>query len=352
MPPVRQVHNKAPKPGRTYLDAGVNLDAAAAVKERIKRLAAPTLGPGVVSGPGFFGGVFDPDPRGDTLLVSSTDSVGTKVRIAQAMGRSDTVGHDIVNHCVNDILPAGATPLFFLDYIGIGRLDEDRVAGLVKGLAEACSAAGCALLGGETATLPGIYQGDDFDLVGFIVGSVKKNALLTAGATRPGDVLLGLPSSGLHTNGYSLVRAIFEPETKPAVLSEYVPALGRTLGEALLEPHRSYLPALRPALGKIRGMAHITGGGFFKNVPRSLAEGLGAEINLRSWTVPPLFRLIQERGQVDEAEMFRVYNMGVGMVVIVAPELADEVMAAVPGSWRLGKTIPASGRDRVLLRRE
>jgi phosphoribosylformylglycinamidine cyclo-ligase len=351
MAPTRQAQLKPPRRGSTYLDAGVNLDAAAAVKEQIKRLAAPTLGGGVVSGPGFFAGVFDPDPRGDTLLVSSTDSVGTKIKIAAAMGRLDTVGHDIVNHCVNDILPAGALPLFFLDYIGIGRMDGERVAAVVKGLAEACSASGCALIGGETATLPGLYHGDDLDLVGFIVGSVRKDGLLLAENTRAGDILLGLPSSGLHTNGYSLVRSIFGTDASPAALGERVPALGCTLGEALLEPHRSYLPVLKPVLGKVRGMAHITGGGVYKNLPRSLADGLAAEIDLRSWTVPPLFRYIQEKGRVEEAEMWRVYNMGVGMIVIVGPRLADEVMAATPGSWRIGRVVPASGRERVILKK-
>ncbi len=334
---------------QTYAGAGVNLDAAAAVKEKIKKLALPTLGPGVVSGPGFFGGVFDPDPRGDTLLVSSTDSVGTKVRIALAMGRYDTVGHDIVNHCVNDILPAGALPLFFLDYLAFSQFNEPRITGIVKGLAEACSSAGCALIGGETATLPGIYNGDDFDLVGFIVGSVRKDALLKPDTTRPGDVLIGLPSSGLHTNGYSLVRAIFEMEANPHVLDTTVPGTATTLGEALLQPHRSYLPALKPVLGRIRGMAHVTGGGFFKNVPRSLASGLAAEINLKSWRTPPLFRYIQERGGVSADEMYRVFNMGVGMVVIVALERSDEVIAAMPGSWRLGTVKAASGTERVKL---
>ena len=350
MPASRQPQQGTPRPGSTYAAAGVSLDAAAAVKEKIKHLAAPTLGRQVVSGPGFFGGVFDPDPLGDSLLVSSTDSVGTKIKIASAMGRYGTVGHDIVNHCVNDVLPAGATPLFFLDYIGIARVDDGRVPEIVKGLAEACTAAGCALIGGETATLPGLYHGDDFDLVGFIVGSVKKRGLLTSANTKPGDVLIGLPSSCLHTNGYALVRSIFSTDTDLKPLHEMVPALERTLGDALLEPHRSYLNVLKPVLGRIKGMAHITGGSFYKNLPRSLADGLAAEIDLRSWTVPPLFRYIQQKGRVDEAEMWRVYNMGVGMVVIVAAELADEVMSKMPGAWRIGHVRASSGSERVVLR--
>ena len=333
--------------GRTYRDAGVDLDKAAAVKERIKSLAASALGPGVVGGPGFFGGVFDPDPGGNLLLVSSTDSVGTKVRIAQALGRYDTLGHDIVNHCINDILPAGASPLFFLDYIGVGELDEEMVAGLIEGLADACSKANCSLLGGETATLAGIYEAGDFDLVGFIVGAVERDRLLTPDRTRPGDILLGLPSSGLHTNGYSLVRSVFDVDKNPAVLASAVPDDGRTLGEALLAPHRQYLDELRPVLTRIKGLAHITGGSFYKNVPRSLAPGLAAEIDVATWTVPPLFRLIESCG-VDTGEMFRVFNMGVGMAIVVGADDAESVRQDVPDSWELGRVVEQTGNARVL----
>ena len=332
--------------GRTYRDAGVDLDKAAAVKERIKSLAASALGPGVVGGPGFFGGVFDPDPAGNMLLVASTDSVGTKVRIAQALGRYDTLGHDIVNHCINDILPAGASPLFFLDYIGVGELEEEMVAGLIEGLADACSRANCSLLGGETATLAGIYEAGDFDLVGFIVGAVERDRLLTPDGTRPGDVLLGLPSSGLHTNGYSLVRSVFDIDENPAVLASPVPDDGRTLGDALLAPHRQYLDELRPVLTRIKGLAHITGGSFYKNVPRSLAPGLSAEIDVSTWTVPPLFRLIESRG-VDTGEMFRVFNMGVGMAIVIGADDAESVRQDVPGSWELGRVVEQTGADRV-----
>ena len=332
--------------GRTYRDAGVDLDKAAAVKERIKSLAASALGPGVVGGPGFFGGVFDPDPAGNMLLVSSTDSVGTKVRIAQALGRYDTLGHDIVNHCINDILPAGASPLFFLDYIGVGELDEEMVAGLIAGLADACSRANCSLLGGETATLAGIYEAGDFDLVGFIVGAVERDRLLTPEGTRPGDVLLGLPSSGLHTNGYSLVRSVFDIDENPAILASPVPDDGRTLGEALLAPHRQYLDELRPVLTRIKGLAHITGGSFYKNVPRSLAPGLAAEIDVSTWTAPPLFRLIESRG-VDTGEMFRVFNMGVGMAIVVGTDDAKSVRQDVPDSWELGRVVEQTGEARV-----
>ena len=331
--------------GRTYRDAGVDLDKAATVKERIKLLAAKALGPGVVGGPGFFGGVFDPDPAGQMLLVASTDSVGTKVRIAQALGRYDTLGHDIVNHCINDILPAGASPLFFLDYIGVGELEEEMVAGLIEGIADACSNANCSLLGGETATLAGIYEAGDFDLVGFIVGAVDRDRLITPDATRPGDVLLGLPSSGLHTNGYSLVRSVFGIDEDPATLASPVPGDGRTLGEALLAPHRQYLDELRPVLTRIKGLAHITGGSFYKNVPRSLAPGLAAEIDISTWTVPPLFNLIESRG-VETGEMYRVFNMGVGMAIIVGEDDAASLQRDVHGSWELGRVVEqADGRN-------
>ena len=324
----------------------MDLKRAAAVKGRIHELAAHTLGPKAVGGQGFFGGLFDPDPAGRMLLAASTDSVGTKIRIAQALGRYDTLGHDIVNHCVNDILPTGAAPLFFLDYIGVGELDEGMVEELVRGVAEACSAVGCALLGGETATLAGIYAPGDFDLAGFIVGSVDKDHLLTPESTRPGDVLIGVPSSGLHTNGYSLVRSVFKIDDNPAVLEQQVPGDGRTLGDALLEPHRQYLDDFRPLLGRVKGLAHITGGSFYKNLPRCIQDGLAAEIDLDSWTPPPLFRYIRDNG-VEEAEMFRVFNMGVGMVAIAGEEFAGEALDSVDGSWRIGRVVERASPDRV-----
>jgi len=336
-------------PGKTYRDAGVDLDAAAAMKVRIKELAGSTLGAGVIAGPGGFGGVIDPDPKGSHYLVSSTDSVGTKLRIAQAMGRHDTIGRDIVNHCINDILPAGAAPLFFLDYIGLSRFDQVLIAEIVSGLSAACADAGCALLGGETATLPGIYHGGDYDLVGFIVGTVAKERLLRPENTRAGDLLLGLPSSGLHTNGYSLVRSIFGIDEDPSALRDTLPGDGRTLGEALLEPHRSYLDVLKPVLHLIKGLGHNTGGGVFKNVPRALAGGLGADIDVASWEVPPLFRHIQESGNVDPLEMYRVYNMGLGMVVVVGEDQADDVRSALPESWVCGRVVERPSGERVKL---
>lgn len=336
--------------GKTYAEAGVDLEAAASIKDRIKGIAAATLGNAVVAGPGGFGGVIDPDPAGDTLLVASTDGVGTKLRIADALGRHDTVGVSIVNHCINDILPAGARPLFFLDYIGLSRFDPDKIAEIVSGLAKACAEAGCALLGGETATMPDIYHGNDYDLAGFIVGTVRKDALLKPENTRAGDVVLGLASDGLHTNGYSLVRSVFETDENPSVLAANVPETSHTLGELLLRPHLSYLGTIGPVLDKIRGLGHITGGSFYKNIPRALADGLGADVDVSTWTVPPLFKFIQESGRVDDREMFRVFNMGIGMTIIVEPGLADDVLNGVPGAFRIGEVVMrAPGEERTKL---
>lgn len=336
--------------GKTYAEAGVDLEAAASIKDRIKGIAAATLGNAVVAGPGGFGGVIDPDPAGDTLLVASTDGVGTKLRIADALGRHDTVGVSIVNHCINDILPAGARPLFFLDYIGLSRFDPDKIAEIVSGLAKACAEAGCALLGGETATMPDIYHGNDYDLAGFIVGTVRKDALLKPENTRAGDVVLGLASDGLHTNGYSLVRSVFETDENPSVLAANVPETSHTLGELLLRPHLSYLGIIGPVLDKIRGLGHITGGSFYKNIPRALADGLGADVDVSTWTVPPLFKFIQESGRVDDREMFRVFNMGIGMTIIVEPGLADDVLNGVPGAFRIGEVVMrAPGEERTKL---
>jgi phosphoribosylformylglycinamidine cyclo-ligase len=336
--------------GTTYADAGVDLDAASSVKNTIKGIAAATLGSAVIAGPGGFGGIIDPDPAGDTLLVASTDGVGTKLRIADALGRHDTIGASIVNHCINDILPAGARPLFFLDYIGLSRFDPEKIAEIVSGLAQACREAGCALLGGETATMPDIYHGNDYDLAGFIVGTVRKDVLLKPENTRAGDVILALHSDGLHTNGYSLVRSVFETDQNPSVLATNVPETAHTLGELLLRPHLSYLDALGPVLDKIRGLGHITGGSFYKNIPRALADGLGADVDISTWSIPPLFKFIQKSGNVDDQEMFRVFNMGVGMTIIVEPGLADDVLNSVPGAFRVGEVVErAEGEERTKL---
>ena len=311
-----------------YREAGVDIDAADAAKARIRALARGTFNPAVLSDIGSFGGMFRPDfaRYREPVLVASTDSVGTKVKVATAAGRHGDVGYDIVAHCVNDILVQGAVPLFFLDYLALGRMDVERVAEIVAGLARACSELGCPLIGGETAQMPDVYAPDDYDLAGFIVGVVDRPRALTGDRVRAGDHLLGLPSSGLHTNGYTLARRVLL-EHMELDLHAPMPELGTSLASALLAPHRSYLSALEPLLerDKIAALAHITGGGFVGNVPRVLPPGLGAVVHLSSWNPPPLFRLIQRGGDVSEDEMYRTFNMGIGMVVVVSPSDLHEV---------------------------
>jgi phosphoribosylformylglycinamidine cyclo-ligase len=306
-----------------YRDAGVDISAADQAKARIKLLARATFNASVLSEIGSFGGMFRPDLSGyrEPVLVASTDSVGTKTKVAALAGVHDTVGYDIVAHCVNDILVQGAVPLFFLDYLAVGRLDVGRVEAIVAGVARACSEFSCPLLGGETAQMPDVYAPDDYDLAGFIVGVVERELALTGERVREGDLLLGLPSAGLHTNGYTLARrALFEGLGYG--VDSVVEELGGSVGAALLAPHRSYLAALEPLLErrKIKALVHVTGGGFPGNIPRVLPEGLGARIRKQSWKVPALFRLIQKGGGVREDEMYRTFNMGIGMIVMVGPD--------------------------------
>ena len=330
-----------------YTQAGVNIKAAAKAKKLIGKLAQATLCPEVLSGVGFFGGLFEVKGYNQPVLVSSVDGVGTKLKIASALGRHDTIGIDIVNHCVNDILTCGAEPLFFLDYIAIGKLVTEKVAAIARGLAWACREVGCALIGGETAEMPGLYTGEDYDLAGFIVGVVEKTKIIQGKTIVAGDSLIGLPSSGLHTNGYSLARKIFG-EIKKA-LDVYYPELGRTLGEELLEPHRCYYKELKPLLPVIKGMAHITGGGLIDNVPRILPQSVAARFDSQSWTVPPIFKLIQGRGNVDLGEMYRVFNMGIGMVVICSPDNVDKLTQALPECKVIGEVVRRTRRGRVVI---
>lgn len=310
-----------------YKDAGVDIGAADAAKARIRSLARGTFNDCVLSEIGSFGGMFRPELGRfqEPVLVASSDGVGTKIQVARAAGVHDGVGYDLVAHCVNDILVQGAVPLFFLDYVALGRLDPLRVAAIVAGVARGCAEFGCPLIGGETAEMPGTYAPDDYDLAGFIVGVVDRQNALPQGV-REGDLLLGLPSAGLHTNGYSLARRVLFDGLGLGVAS-FVPELGCSLGQALLSPHRCYLSALEPLLERrrIRALAHLTGGGFPGNIPRVLPEGLGAQVRKGAWEVPPLFRLIQRGGDVPEQEMYRTFNMGIGMVVVVAPEHLHEV---------------------------
>jgi phosphoribosylformylglycinamidine cyclo-ligase len=310
-----------------YREAGVDITAADAAKARIKGLARATFNTSVLTEIGSFGGMFRPDLSRyrEPVLVASTDGVGTKIKVAILAGVHHTVGYDLVAHCVNDILVQGAVPLFFLDYVALGKMDPTRVEQIVSGFSRACSEFSCPLIGGETAEMPGTYDEDDYDIAGFIVGVVEKDRALPRGVAE-GDVLLGLPSAGLHTNGYSLARKVLL-DTLGHRVATHLPELGTTVGEALLAPHRSYLAALEPLLerDKVRALAHITGGGFPGNIPRVLPEGLGALLRRGSWEVPPLFRLIQKGGSVPDEEMERTFNMGIGMVVVVAAGDLHEV---------------------------
>jgi len=314
----------------------------------IGKHARSTLRPEVLSGIGFFGGLFEFKGFNQPVLVSSVDGVGTKLKIACALARHNTIGIDIVNHCVNDILTCGAEPLFFLDYIAMGKLVPEQVEAIAQGLAQACREVGCALIGGETAEMPGLYVREDYDLVGFIIGVVEKEKIIMGKTIMPGDTIIGLPSSGLHTNGYSLVRKLFGV-TKSALNTHY-PELGRTLGEELLEPHRCYYRQLKPLLPSIKGMAHITGGGLVGNVPRILPQGVATQFRSRAWTIPPIFHLIQQRGNIDQSEMYRVFNMGIGMVVICSPRDVDQLTQALPQSKIIGEVVKQTGEARVVIK--
>ena len=315
-----------------YKQSGVDIDAGNEVVRRIKGLAKATFTPGVVSELGSFGGLFHLASQGlrDAVLVSSADGVGTKLRVAFMSGIHTTIGVDLVNHCVNDILVQGALPLFFLDYLATGRLDPDVAVQIVEGLARGCRANGCALLGGETAEMPGFYADGEYDVAGFIVGAVERDRLIDGRGVAPGDVLIGIPSSGLHTNGYSLARTIVFDRLGLRV-HDRVAELGVSVAEALLEPHRSYLPVVRPLLdtGRIKGMAHITGGGITDNLPRVLPRGTEALVRLGSWEVPPIFRWLERAGAVPQDDMLRTFNMGVGLILIVAAADADAVIGAM-----------------------
>lgn len=335
------------KSKRAYAAAGVDIDAADRAKQLIKSHIRSTMRPEVLSDVGFFGGFFEIKGYREPVLVSSTDGVGTKLKIANALGKHDTVGIDLVNHCVNDILTCGAEPLFFLDYIALGKMFPEKVEAIVRGLAKACREVNCALIGGETAEMPGMYAPDDYDLVGFIVGVVEKRKRLDQSRIVAGDAILALPSSGLHTNGYSLARKVFGDDR--ASLSKRHPELGGTVGQALLEPHRCYFNEIKPVLPWIKGLAHITGGGFEGNVPRVLPSGLGAHFHKGSWPVPPIFPLIQKLGKVDDAEMYRVFNMGVGMVLICAPQDVKRLQKSMPEARLVGEVIKQKGKTRVII---
>jgi len=336
----------------SYAAAGVDIAAYEKVLERVKPLIAATHGREVASGIGPFAGVYE--LPGGGRLAASADGVGTKIKVAIAAGSHRGIGNDIVNHCVNDIACAGARPLFFMDYFATGMLDPEVFEQLIEGMTEACREAGCALLGGETAEMPGFYADGEYDIAGTIVGVVEKSKVIDGRSIVSGDVLIGLSSDGLHTNGYSLARRVmfdvcgFSPDTR-------VPELGTTAGDALLAPHRSYLKPVRPLIeaGLIKGMSHITGGGITENVPRILPEGTAAAIDRSTWTVPPLFRLLQDRGGIADEEMFRAFNMGIGLVIVCAAEQASRAVDALTRAGeqpvRLGAIV--AGQPSVQYRR-
>jgi phosphoribosylformylglycinamidine cyclo-ligase len=339
-----------------YADAGVDIDAKAAALARAKAAIRSTFTPGVLGDVGGFGGLFRPDfsKYREPVLVASTDGVGTKLKVAIEMGRHDTCGADLVNHCVNDILVQGARPLFFLDYIAMGKVEPGVIESVIEGIARACKENGTALLGGETAEMPGFYAGGEYDVAGTIVGVVDRDKILDGSRIAAGDVALGLPSVGLQTNGYTLARRVFF-DTMGKKPQDRLEELGnRAVGDVLLDPHLSYLRALEPLLdeGLVHGMAHLTGGGFYDNIPRVLPEGLEVHIKAGAWPVPPVFDVIAREGDVSFEEMHRVFNMGIGMVVFVAAadlgRLAD-VWKSAGQRWFAIGNIKAGGSRRVIV---
>jgi phosphoribosylformylglycinamidine cyclo-ligase len=316
----------------TYRDSGVDIDAQDRALDQVKKLVRNTYTDDVLSDQGAFGGLFRMPVKGfkEPVLVASADGVGTKLKVAIASRRHTTVGRDLVHHCINDILVQGARPLFFLDYLATGRLDPDVVTDVIGGVAAACGEHGLALLGGETAEMPGFYADGEYDLAGFIVGVVERRKIIDGSAVQKGDVLVGLASSGLHTNGYSLARKVFFEKLGLGPLDS-VESLGRSAADELLEVHRCYLEPVRPLLeqGLVHGMAHITGGGITDNLPRILPDGLQAVIKVGAWEIPPVFRLLAEEGQVPEDDMWRTFNLGVGMVLVVSPKNLEKVLKSL-----------------------
>lgn len=334
------------QPARAYADAGVNLDAADQAKLQMRDAIRTTHGPEVLGGMGGFGGLFAIGGLGlrEPVLVSSIDGVGTKLKIAFTLNRHESVGKDLVAHCVNDILVCGARPLFFLDYLALGAMDSDQAVAVVRGVAEGCREAGCALIGGETAAMPGFYAPGEYDLAGAIVGVVERERIVTGQAIRAGDLAIGFPAQGLHTNGYSLARHVFAQDD----LSATPPELSRSLGDELLQPHRCYLNDIWPLLeqGLAVGMAHITGGGLVDNTPRVLPDGLGVDFDASAWDVLPIYRLIQKRGTVAWDEMARVFNLGIGYVVFIHPDDLERTLAlAGPAGARVVGSVRAWGGE-------
>ena len=334
--------------GDTYQSSGVNLEVMENLKDRIKAFASMTHGPEVLGSGGGFAGLFQLSGYREPVLVASADGVGTKLKIAAQLGHYESIGQDLVTLNVNDILTRGAKPLFFLDYIAFTTLDEQRMETLVRGIAWGCREVGCALIGGETAQMPGLYADDDFDLAGFLVGVAERDGLLDNASITPGDCLVGIPSGGLHTNGFSLVRQVFNTDSDPSALFRHFGDLGHRLGEELLARHRCYYPMLQPALGVIKGLAHITGGGLPGKMPAILPGHLAASFQTGSWEIPPIFTLIQAEGRVSPEEMYRVFNMGLGMVAVCREADIDRIRAAAPDAVVVGRVVERSGDQQVL----
>lgn len=347
--------NGQPATGMTYRDAGVDIDAGNQAVARIKKHVQRTLRKEVLTDLGGFGGLFalDVTKYREPVLVSGTDGVGTKLKVAMLTGKHDTIGIDAVAMCVNDILVQGAEPLFFLDYLAVGRLVPEQVSSVVEGIAEGCVQAGCALIGGETAEMPGFYDEDEYDVAGFAVGVVDRQKIIDGSKIQPGNVLLGLPSSGLHSNGYSLARKVLL-EVGQLKLEEQVAELEKTLGQELLTPTRIYVKAVLPLLesGLVLGMAHITGGGLLENIPRVLPLGTGVQINLGSWPVLPVFNLIQRLGNIAQGEMYRTFNMGIGMVLVVPvahqQQVIDQLAAMGEPVFTIGQVIAGEGQVELV----
>ncbi|WP_316572892.1 phosphoribosylformylglycinamidine cyclo-ligase [Neobacillus sp. YIM B06451] len=335
---------------KAYKEAGVNIEAGYEAVEKMKRHVRKTARPGVMGGLGGFGAMFDLSALNlkEPVLISGTDGVGTKLMIAFKTGRHDTIGIDAVAMCVNDIVVQGAEPLYFLDYIGCGKADPDRIEAIVKGVADGCEQAGCALIGGETAEMPGMYAPEEYDLAGFAVGACEKAAIIDGSGIREGDVLVGLASSGLHSNGFSLARKVFF-EKAGLDVDEYIPEFGCTLGEEMLKPTKIYVKPVLSSLKQfpIKGMSHITGGGFHENIPRMLPEGLGAEISVGTWEVPPVFSMLEQLGNLDREEMYHVFNMGIGMVIAIdeasAPALIRHLEASGERASIIGHVADGEG---------
>ena len=326
--------------GETYQSAGVDLDALESLKERIKAFSSLTHGPEVLNAGGSFAGLYHLAGYRDPVLVASTDGVGTKLKIAAQMGHYESIGQDLVSLNVNDILTGGAKPLFFLDYISFSNLDENCMDTLLRGMVWGCREVGCALIGGETAQIPGTYSGDDLDLAGFVVGAVERDQVLDGSTISPGDYLMGIPSSGLHTNGFSLVRRVFHLDQDSAALYRHHDELRHQLGEELLVRHRCYYPLLEPVFPLVKALAHITGGGLPGKMSAILPADCAAEFQLGSWQVLPIFSLIQREGGVEDSEMYRVFNMGLGMVAVCDGESVATIQDAVPDALVVGQVVP------------